>query len=175
MPVSSDPDIEARLTAKFDERFKGLQRVIAEKDEALKTRERELQEVRMSGMSQDEKDALEWETLQKENAELRQKAQLLELQSDYPDEMSYFKRILEGKSPKEQLDVLREMRKQQAQASVSQDPTAELETDVPDVDHNNPPAVREPVSSSSGDGFNGVPWTDELADRVLRSVKRMRS
>lgn len=174
VPAVPAPDIEARLTqmqSQLDERVKGFQRSLNEKDAALKAAKREADELRMSGMSEDEKAGVEWQRIEDENARLRQENELLSLQSEYPEEMPEFRKILAASTPKEQLDLIRALRAVQAKAAASQDQTspAEGEPEIPDVDPNNP---ARSVSSPAGT-FNGQQIDENWADRILASVKRM--
>lgn len=171
-PVLSADDIEARLTQKFDERIKGFQRVIAEKDAAVEAARREAQELRMSGMSEDEKAEVEWQELESQVSKLQAENALLALQSEYPDEMPVFRNLLNASTPKEQLDAIRALRTAQAAAqaaSNAQANPAEGEPDIPDVDPNNP----SPQKGSSGAPSNGREMNDDLADRILGAFKRM--
>lgn len=170
-PAPSADDIEARLTAKFDERIKGFQRVIAEKDQALAAAQQEAQTLRMSGMSEDEKAELEWTQLQEQVQKLQAENALLALQGEYPEEMPVFKQLLSADSPKAQLEAIRALRasvKASAAPSTQENPT-EGEPEIPDVDPNNP----RPAPVQPGAVFNGQVMDESIADRILASLKRM--
>lgn len=170
-PAAPVDDIEARLTAKMDERYKGFQRLLAEKDEALSAARQEALDLRMSTMSEDEVADLEWTQLQNQVQQLQAENALLALQSEYPDELPAFKKLLNASDPKEQLDIIRALRAAQASAaSSSQADSAESEPEIPEIDPNNPPPLPRP----SGPVYNGREMTEDWADRILASVKRMR-
>ena len=174
-PAAPTDDIEKRLeqvkqelSTQFEERAKGFQRALNEKAEALAKAQREADELRMSGMSEDEKAEAQWSQMQEEVNRLKTENQLLQLQSEYPEEMPEFRKILAAASPKEQLELIRALRKAQAAASTPPATPAEGTPDVPPVDLNNPATYPH-----FGDGsvrFNGQPVTEEWADRVLKQA-----
>jgi hypothetical protein len=53
-PAAPSPEIE-KVREEFESRFKGLQRVIAEKDEVLSKAQAELKELKTAGLSEDER------------------------------------------------------------------------------------------------------------------------
>jgi hypothetical protein len=168
-PAESPVDIEARLAEvqrQFDERMKGFQRLIAEKDRAIETARQEAREAKLAGMSQAEIEEMEREEEESENDRLKAEIAILRLQQDYPDEVPLFRQILDAPSPEEQLKLIRQLR---AAASSAQTPAPEPEPEIPPVDLNNPRATH----SVSGSTFNGQPINEAWADRVLGSVQRM--
>lgn len=166
-PAPSEADIEARLNAKFDERVKGFQKLLDEQQRARQQAEQQLAELQASGMSEDEKAELQWNSLQEKVSQLQTENALLSLQSKYPEEMPIFKSLLDGTSPEEQLQVIRALRVANKAAAEAE---SDDEPDVPNVDPNNP----LPVSQPSGPVFNGKQMDEDWADRLLASVKRMR-
>lgn len=170
-PAPPDADIEARLTQKFEDRIKGFQRLVDEKDRALKDAQSKLTDLQMSGMSEDEKAEAEWNSLQAQVDKLQAENALLSLSSEYPEEMPVFKNLLNATSPKEQLEAIRALRAAAKAAAPAEPENPEGgEPDIPDVDPNNPLARQ----SSGGPTFNGQVMDDNWADRILQSVKRMR-
>ena len=171
-PAAPEVDIETRfqqMESQLNERIKGFQRVVAEKDQALAAARQEAKELRMSQMSQEEKDAAEWEDVQRENAELKTQLGLLQLGTEYPKELPIFQQIVQAATPKDQLELIRQLvNAQTAQASAStppQEPPAEGEPAIPPVDPNNAP--RRPLNAPNVGTFNGVPITEQWADEVL--------
>jgi uncharacterized damage-inducible protein DinB len=57
-PAQANNDIES-VRREFEERFKGLQRVIADKDQALEARNQELFQLKTASLSEDERAQLE--------------------------------------------------------------------------------------------------------------------
>ena len=173
-PVAPAPDIEARLTQmqqQFDERIKGFQTALNTKDAALKAAQQEALNARLSGMTEDEKADAQWQQTQAELSQLRQENALLSLSTEYPEELPAFRQILAATTPKEQLDLIRALRKSQAAAAPSPQATpAQGEPEVPPIDPNNPSA---PPLDPSVATYNGQPITMDWADRVLGSVQRM--
>lgn len=167
-PAVSESDIEARLTAQFEERMKGFQRMVAEKDSKLQAAERRARDLEMSGMTQDERDAAEWETMQTEVERLRQENLLLSKQNEFPSEVAVLRRLHSAANYDEQLLVLRELAKAAA-AVTPQAPAAEPELEVPNVDPNNPASPLAP-----GTRIDGMEMNESLADRILGSISSLR-
>ena len=173
-PANGSIDIEAfeaRLTAQFDERFKGLQRVIAQKDDLLTAVTEELNQFKTAGLSEEEREQLESDKLRAENQRLMAQIELNELAGKYGDEMSSFQRLLAAPTAEEQLEIMREFRASALAAAAPSAPAAtvvEDEMDIPDVDFNRP--IRTVTSGQQL--ADGTYMTDELADRLLGSVSR---
>jgi len=172
-PAPEANDIEARLTQKVDERIKGFQRLLDEKERALATARQEANDLRMSGMSDDEKAEMEWDTLQEQVSKLQAENALLQLASEYPEEMPVFRNLLTASTPKEQLEAIRALRATVAASAApkTQENPTEGEPEIPEVDPNNPPAR----PATAGPVWNGQVQSEDWADRILSSVKRMRS
>lgn len=176
-PAAPPSDIEARLAQmkqeleqQFEERAKGFQRALNEKETALQKAQREAQELRMSTMSEDEKAEAQWQQMETEVERLKRENALLQLAGEYPEEMPEFQKILNASSPKEQLDLIRALRKAQQATPTPPATPAEGTPDVPPVDLNNPTTYQ-----NFGDGtvrYNGQPVTEEWADRVLKQFGR---
>lgn len=163
--VSPDgtPDIEelmSELTAR-EERIKGFQTALNRKDEERRRLEREVEELKTAGLSDDERAQLRDEKLKAENERLRQENELLKLSSDYGDEMPYFQKLLAASSAQEQLEVMRALR-----AGVKpQAPEAQGDrATVPDVIKNNPPRLDDERFTTLPDG---TPMSEQLADAIL--------
>ena len=157
--------LRQEMLAEFDQRAAGFQRALNEKEAALRAAQERAREYEMSGMTQDERDALEWQQKEQEIERLRAENALLALQGEYPDELPVFRKILAGQSPKEQLDALRAYVASKAVLSTQDTPVAEPEPDIPPVDFNNPASV--PTFSGTGQTFNGQAVTEDWANRVL--------
>jgi hypothetical protein len=167
------PDIEkirqeamAAATAAAEERFKGFQRVIAEKDTALQRLQREYEEAKLSVLSEEEREAELARRSDQELDRLRAENELLKLMPDYPDELPVFQRLLAAPDAKTQLELLRELRKPLTTAN------------TPAGGSNEPPAVdsNNPASGNPGSGVSieGAQMTEEMAERLLRSSSRLR-
>lgn len=171
-PAAVAPDIEkirqeaiAAAEAAFNERAKGFQRLIAERDTALRDAQRQLDESRLASLSDDEREVEVQRRNDVEIERLRAENELLKLMPDYPDELPVFQRLLAAPDAKTQLEMLRELRAPKAPANQP----AGGSTEPPAVDPNNP------ASGSLGGGvYEGAPMTAELADRLLNSASRLR-
>lgn len=172
-PAAGAPDIEkirqeaiAAAEAAFNERAKGFQRLIAERESALRETQRQLEEARLASLSDDEREAEVQRRSDQELERLRAENELLKLMPDYPDELPVFQRLLAAPDAKTQLELLRELRAPKAPAN----PPAGGSNEPPPVDPNNP------ASGTPGGGvfIEGTPMTDDLAERLLNSVSRIR-
>lgn len=164
------PDIEALMSqvAEREARIKGFQTALNRKDEERKKLEREIEELKTAGLSDDERAQLRDEKLKAENERLRQENELLKLSSDYGDEMPYFQKLLSASSAQEQLEVMRELRAgiKNAQASAPAAPAGN-EGNVPDVLPNNPPRASDQGYIALPDG---TPMSEQMADAILRRI-----
>lgn len=153
-PAANSADIE-KIRREFDERFKGMQRLVAEKDREIADTKRRLEDAALERLPDDDRAKVMLERERAELAKLRAENELLRLRDEYPDELPAFQKLLSGKTAKEQLDTLRELRK-----GPQSPPPATPEP--PDVDPNNP--MRQPPEEET---INGEPMNEALADRLI--------
>lgn len=163
--VSSDEpadDIESRLAAleaKYEDRIKGFQRLLAGRDAEKDALQAKLEEIQSAGMPDDERLALREKKLLEENERLKTQLEFKDLASEYGEEFPIFEKLLNAPSAKDQLEALRELR---AAAKAAETPKPSSSG----VDMNNP--RRSAPLPSTADGM-----TDDLADRILGSVRRI--
>ena len=172
-PATEALDIEkikqeaiAAASAAFEDRIKGFQRLMAERDNAITNLSRQLEEARLSTLGEEEREA---ELARREQAEverLRAENELLKLMPDFPDELPLFQRLLAAPDAKTQLELIRELRKAAAPANPA--PVDPGLNPAP-VDPNNPAS-----DTLAGGVYQGVAMDDDLAERLLRSTSRMR-
>lgn len=161
-PAVAAPEIE-KIREEFESRFKGLQRVIAEKDDLLSKTQTELKELKTAGLSEDERAQLHQKETAAQLEKLARENELLKLSRDYPDEMPVFEKLLQADSTKTQLETIREIR---AAIAKAQAPDEKKEsTEVPDVNPTNPPR-RDFGGVVMPDGTT---LTDDIADRILKT------
>lgn len=162
-PGAQNPEIvalEARLMKQFDDRAKGFQRALAEKDQEIAQYRAKLAEQELAGLAPEERTARALQKLQEENAQLRAQQELVQLASEYGDDtIGLYRSLLGAGSAKDQLELLKGFSGKPATAPAEE---TEGDEEIPDVDMNNP--VRPPIS---GDVMN-----DAVADRILGSVGR---
>lgn len=173
-PANAGLDIEkirqeaiAAATAAMEERFKGLQGVIAKKDDELRTLRSQYEQAQLAALGDEEREA---ELARREQAELdrlRAENELLRLAPEYGTELPIFQRLLSASTAKDQLDLLREVMAPKAPAS---EQPAGGNAAPPAVDPNNPPSP----APAGGFVVDGVAMTDDLADRILNSARRLR-
>lgn len=161
----------AARDAQFEERIKGFQRLVADKETRAQALERELSQLKTASMTPEEREQLEIDQVKAENARLQAALDLKNLASQYADEVPFFERLLASPSAEEQLQVMREYRTALAEKASPQSPApaAPAEPTVPDVDLNRP-FRRETYSGQMLP--DGTLMTDELADRLLAGVAR---
>ncbi len=130
---------EARITSLMDERVKGFQRAISEKDQTIADLQRQL---KTASMSEEEREQLAVQERQEADEALRLENALLKLgQQGYAREVEIVQKMLQGDSVEAYVTALRE-------AFEAVQPSKEPEQEVSDVDRNNPPAM--PVAASAG-------------------------
>lgn len=162
-PVETAVDIEkikADIAAEFDERFKGMQRLIAERETALKARDEELEELKIAGLTEEEREQFTESKKDRELKDLRMQLDLRDLEKVYGAEMPAYQKLLKAQSAEEQLETIREYAKSlapTAPASTAGDP------DIPEVDLNRP--ARQPLEGLTLP--DGTVMTDALADQIL--------
>lgn len=170
VPAVTAADIEkvkAELMASFDERAKGFQRLISEKDKENAALMEKLQELSLAGLSEEEREELEDRAKDTRIEELEARLELQALAKDYGTEMPYFERLIDAASTEDQLKVMREFAEALKPAPQAQpEAPIEPEVDVPDVDLNRPMRRFTPGVV----GPDGKAMTDELADRILGSM-----
>lgn len=168
-PAVTAADIEKiklELKAEFEERAKGFQRLVSERDNQLAAYRAELEELKTASLSDEEREQLEDQKKDQLIRELQGKLELTELGKTYGDELPFYERLIGAGTAKEQLEVLRELRAANAQAQ-SQEP-ATTEVDIPDTDPNRP--MRSFFTNDTVLLPDGTPMNDALADRILGSV-----
>ena len=177
-PAAPSLDIETRMeqlkqeiASEYDKRIAGFQSALNQKDAALKAAQDKARELEMSGLSQEERDAREWTELQDQLAQAQRENALLKLSTEYPDLVPVYQKMLAAPDVKTQLDILAQVIKP---APPTPTATPELQPPAaPNVDPNNPAnPVALPTAGAEMSPY-GVPWTKELADRVLQSVGRL--
>jgi hypothetical protein len=168
-PALTQADIDklkAELEGQFDERAKGFQRLIAEREQAIEALRNEIEESRLAGMSEDEREALLITKKDRRIEELEAKLELQRLASSYGSEMPYFERLIGAESTEQQLQVMREFA--QTLAPAAPPPPTESEVEVPDVDLNRPMRRWDPTVTLP----DGRVMNDALADQILGSIGR---
>ena len=171
-PADEAPGIETPKS-EADERIKGFQRLVAERDRKLADlearfaqREAALEDQRLAGMTDEERGTVTEQKRQTELQRLRAENELLKLGIDYATEMPLYRKLLNAPTAKDQLDIIREL-----SAATSANPALPVPkktADVPAVDRTNP--MRQP---SEGIVLSdGTQMTDDIADRILKSIRR---
>ncbi len=130
---------ETQIASLIDERVKGFQRIISERDTRLADLERQL---KTASMSEEEREQLSLRERDEEREQLALENQLLKLGQQYPTEVGIVQKMLSGQSVEEYVAALHE-----AIAGLKA-PEKEPEQEVSDVDRNNPPTI--PVAASAG-------------------------
>ena len=158
--------------SEVDERIKGFQRLVAERDRKLQEAEAKVQQIeakldeqRLAGMTDEERGTLVEQQRQTEIQRLRAENELLKLGIDYGTEMPLYRRLLTAPTAKDQLDIIRELVAAQGKSPTPVAP--QKAADVPEVDRTNP--MRQPLVAGipSEGGMN-----DEIADRILNAIRR---
>lgn len=161
--------IKSELQSQFDDRIKGFQRLVSERDQKLEAYQRELDELKTASLSDEEREQLEDQKKDQLIRELQGKLELNELGKTFGDELPFYERLIGASSAAEQLAVLRELRTPAA-SSASDDAPADKPAapEIPDTDPNRP--MRSFFTSDSMLLPDGTPMNDAIADRILGSV-----
>jgi len=149
--------IETQGASDWEDRFKGLQRVVSEKDRALSDLQKQVEELRLSSLSEDERDAYARQREADEIAALRAENELLRLASNpkYASVYEPFTKLLKARSAEEQLEYMTTLLAPKAPTEPAREPEA------PPVDSNNP---RRTTGITMPDGTE---MTDTLAKMIL--------
>ena len=158
------------LKSDFDTRFSGFQQIIAKRDQRIDQLESTLSELKTADLSDDERVQLEKDALAQERAAIAAERELLALQKDYPDEVEFYKTVLDQPSAKDQIALLHTWRKP-AENQVPE-PTPDegaTSSDQSAVDPNNPAA-----ETTDGLDYQAQFERDPgLADRLLKGANRL--
>jgi hypothetical protein len=168
-PGTTAADIEkikTDLASAYEERIKGFQKLVSQRDESLAALTADLEELKVASLPEEEREQLVQSKKDREIQELRTKLELRELAEEYGSEMPYFERLLAAGSAKDQLTVMREFA--QGGRPVAPEIVADAPVEVPDVDMNRP--LRGP--SEGLRLADGTLMNDALADQILGSVGR---
>ncbi len=157
-PVAANPEIE-KITTQFEERLKGMQRVIAEKDTRLAEALARLDQLESAGLPPDEQLQRRERKLAEENQALRAQLELAQLRKEYGKEFDLYEGLLQKQTAKEQLEFAREF----LATLAPKEPEKPAAPEVPDVDLNNP--MRRPAEGVRLP--DGTIMTEEIADRIL--------
>jgi hypothetical protein len=172
-PAAEGADIENKIqeaikaaNAAVEERIKGFQTLLNQRDTNIRGLTEQLEQVRLSSLDEDERTAELERREQAELERLRAENELLRLGPEYSRELPLFQRLIAAPTAKDQLDLIRELMTPTTPANLT---PAAGNAPAP-VDPNNP------ASGTPGGGvfLEGAPMDDDLAERVLRSVSRMR-
>ena len=165
-PAFDPKELEARFTALIEERVKGFQRMVSEKDQTIADLQREL---KTTSMSEEEREQLAAKERDEEREQLALENQLLKLGQQYPNEVAIVQKMLAGQSVEDYVAALHEAMKPATPA------TPEPEQQVSDVDRNNPPAT--PTSASAGADMIRLPdgqmITREAGLEILKGAQTL--
>ncbi len=165
-PAFDPTAFEAKIASLIEERVKGFQRMVSEKDSRITELEREL---KTASMSEEEREQLTIRERQEADEALRLENALLKLGQQYPNEVAAYQKILERESVEDQIAALHEV------LSAGKTPQPEPEQEVSDVDRNRPPAT--PVSAQSTQDMIRLPSgefiTREAGLELLRQAQSL--
>lgn len=143
-PAATAPDVESIVSerlaaaqaaweAKVNERITGFQRVISEKDEAIRNLQR-------SSMSDEDRQQLQIEEEEQERQAFETERWLFQKAKENPSAAELFEKVLSIEDPDEQFAVFADIasRLQPAAPTPAPTPAPEPSDQVPDIDPNNP-------------------------------------
>ena len=151
--------LQAALTTEFDKRFSGMQSLLDRRTQEFQS---QLAELKTADLSPEEREQLQVSEAQSRVAALERENELLKLRREYPEEVDLLTDFMAKSSLQEQLTLLSQFRKAQAEAeSQGEEPT---EQPTP-VDKNNPSRKTELSLADFADGN----MTGDLAKKILGS------
>jgi len=165
-PAFDPKELETRFASLVEERVKGFQRIVQERDDRLAELERQL---KTASMSEEEREQLAVKEKDEEREQLALENQLLKLGQQYPNEVAIVQKMLAGESVTDYVAALHEALKPATPA------TPEPEQEVSDVDRNNPPAT--PTSAPAGADMIRLPdgqmITREAGLEILKGAQSL--
>jgi len=165
-PAFDPKELETRFASLVEERVKGFQRIVQERDDRLAELERQL---KTASMSEEEREQLAAKEKDEEREQLALENQLLKLGQQYPKEVAIVQKMLAGESVTDYVAALHEALKPANEAS------KEPEQEVSDVDRNNPPAT--PTSAPAGADMIQLPdgqfITREAGLEILKGAQTL--
>jgi hypothetical protein len=158
--VSDIEKVRVQLTREYDERIKGFQRQVSERETELKRLREQEERNRLAAMPDDERMAYERSRSDEEVQRLRTENEVLRMSQKYTTVMDKYRALMDAKSVEEQFQLLDTWLKPPS-AETDEDESAEPARSKPaPVDRNNP--VKRQVSGNQMD--------DSIAERILKSV-----
>lgn len=154
------PDIE-KVRAEMEERIKGFQRLVSERDAELARLRQVDEERRIATLPEDERMAYEQSRYQKEVERLRMENEVLRAAQKYPTVFPKYDALMKAASAEEQIALLASWESPVAPPS----PTETAATPPAPVDKNNPAQGR---SKTVVDGYE---MDDSIAASLLKSIK----
>lgn len=154
------PDIE-KMRLEMDERIKGFQRLVSERDAELARLRQADEERRIATLPEDERLAYEQSRYQKEVDRLRMENEVLQAALKYPTTFPKYDALMKAKTAEEQIALLASW-----ESPVAPPSPADAEPPAPaPVDKNNPAQGK---SKTVVDGFE---MDDNIATSLLKSIK----
>lgn len=165
-PAFDPAAFETKIASLIEERVKGFQRIVSEKDQSIADLQRQL---KTASMSEEEREQLAVKEEQDRIEALALENELLKLGQQYPTEVGIVQKMLAGQSVSDYVAALHEA------LAATKAPTPEPEQEVSDVDRNNPPAT--PVTRSAGADMISLPdgsfITVAQGEEILRQAKSL--
>lgn len=165
-------EIVGDITKVTDERFSGIQKLFARRDTKLQALEQTVEQLKSRTLSDDEREELTDKATRERLAAVEAENEVLRLSREYPAEtVSLFEALLGAESAKDQLEILKTLKKVEAeQPTPTPTPTPEgigapsVQPASSEVDPNNPPA-----DLTDGLDFEKAFEQDpSLIDKILR-------
>lgn len=150
--------IQTALMQEFDKRFAGFQSIL---DKRTSEFQRELAELKTADMSPEEREQFAASEAQREVDALKRENELLKMRREFAEEVDLLETFFEKGSLREQLELLSQFRKAQAEVEA---PGVEVEEQPTPVDKNSPPRRSQVSLAELAREMDG-----DLADKLLGS------
>jgi hypothetical protein len=163
--VSDIEKVRVQLTREYDERIKGFQRQVSERETELRRLREQEEHNRLAAMPDDERMAYERSRTDEEVQRLRTENEVLRMSQKYTTVMDKYRALMDAKSVEEQFQLLDTWLK-------ATTPSAETDEDEPAEPARSKPAPvdrNNPVKPRTVD-VGGYQMDDNIAQRILKSV-----
>lgn len=154
--------VRQALAAENEERVKGFQRALADKD-------KEIRNLKTATLSDDERSALAVQEAERERDEARREASLLKLRAQYaPEVVTAFEALTSLNTPEEQVAFIANLRAPSTPAAPAPEPDADL--DVRDATPARPAATSQTIQGTPASDGSGRVWNGETGEAYLRKI-----
>jgi len=161
-PEESGSDIE-KVKAEYEDRIKGLQRLVSERDKKIAEREARERQLELAALPEDERISRIQQEYESRLRETQVELELLKLEGQYGSAMPAYRKLIAMDNVEDQLKFLATL------AAGAQESSTEPAERPGTVDRNNPRLGADTVITR-----DGVRMDEAIANRVLGAASKSR-